>query len=142
MLGMCGRIAVWRRVGACLLGLGSSLAWAEPVLRCELTYAGATQTVLASPVQDPYAAAAVDVRGRFRFKAVMVGAGEQIDRINVYVYQNTPRQPVILQQAKYLPPLHWPADGLPLPLTGQQHLYAGPMERELIYQCALHRSAP
>ena len=140
MHGMCNWTALWRPAGACLLGLGTSLTWAEPLLRCELTYAGATQTVQTFPVQDPYAVAAEDVRGRFRFKAVMVGTGERIDRINIYVYQNTPQQPVIVQQAKYLPPFHWSADGLPLPLTGQQHLYAGPMERELIYSCALHRS--
>jgi len=141
MHGMSRCDALWRLSSVCLLGLVGGPTWAEPFLRCELTYAGATQTVLASPVQDPYAVAAVDVRGRFRFKAVMVGTGERTERINLYVYQNTPQQPVIVQQAKYLPPFHWPADGSPLPLTGQQHLYAGPMERELIYSCALHRSA-
>ena len=127
------------------LGLLLLVAWpaqARVQLRCDLTYAGATQTVVAEPVQDPYAVAAVDVRGRFRFKAVVVGEGDRVDRIGLYAYQNTPSQPVLIQHARYLAPFQWPHGAEALPLTGQQHLYAGPMERELIYSCALHRSLP
>lgn len=129
-------------VRCCLLVLCAGKAWAATELRCDVSYAGGTQTVVAQPVQDPYAVPAVDVHGRFRFKAVMVGVGDRIERINLYVQQKTPTQPVILQQAKYLPPFHWPGDGPPLALTGQQRLYASPVERELIYSCALHRSRP
>ena len=111
-------------------------------LRCDVTYAGTTRQVVARPVQDPYGQAPVDIAERFLFKPVVVGAGNGIDRINLYVYLSTRLQPVLVQQAKYLPPFHWPADGSPLPLTGRQHLYAGPVERELIYSCALHKAMP
>ena len=124
---------------AALLGLVAGPVLAAVQLHCAVTYAGATQKVLAQPVTDPYRVASTDVRGRFRFKPVVVGSGEQIDHISIYVYQNTAPQPVLIQQAKYLPPYAWPADGSALPLTGQQHLYAGPLERELIYSCTLER---
>jgi len=132
-------------VGVCvfLLWSGPAEAAAHPVqLRCDLTYAGATQQVVAEPVQDVYAVPSVDVRGRFRFKPVLVGAGEQIERVHLYVYMGTAQQAVMVQQASYRPPFLWPDDGAPLPLTGQQHVYAGPMERELIYSCKLHRGLP
>lgn len=124
---------------ACLPALCLGQVQASVQLRCEVTYAGASQQVVVEPVQDAYAAPSVDVRGRFRFKAVMVGVGDRVERIGLYVYQNTPGQPVLIQNARYLPPFQWPVDGSPLVLTGQQHLYAGPMERELIYGCTLHR---
>ena len=125
-----------------LLGLLTVSAQANVHLQCALTYAGVTQTVLAEPVQDPYRVAAVDVRNRFRFKAVLVGEGERVDRVNLYVYQNSAQQPVMVQHAKYLPPWLWPADGSPLLLTGEQHVYAGPLERELMYSCMLVRGRP
>jgi len=125
-----------------LIGLGHAPALAQVQLRCDVTYAGATRTLLATPVTDPYSVPSVDIRGRFHFKAVVVGESERIDHIQLYVYQRNAGQPVLVQQAKYLPPFHWPADGTPLPLTGQQYLYAGPVERELMYHCTLHREAP
>jgi hypothetical protein len=129
--------------GLLLLSVSPARAAAPTVqLRCDVTYAGATRQVVAEPVQEVYAVPSVDVRGRFRFKAVLVGAGEAIERTELYVYMNTARQAVMVQHATYRPPWAWPEDGSPLPLTGQQHLYAGPMERELIYSCALHRGPP
>lgn len=103
---------------------------AAPLLRCQVTYAGTTQVIEARPVSDPYAVASVDIGGRFRFKAVMVGSDTQLAYINVYAYLATRRQPLLIQEAKYLPPFV-------AALTGEQHLYAGPVERELIYSCAL-----
>ena len=130
-----------RFVWTCLVAL-----WAGPVgatiLRCEVGYAGATWQVVARPVQDPYGQAGVDIDERFVFKPVLVGSPAEIERINVYVYLHTPSQPVLVQQAKYLPPFHWPADGTPVPLTGRQYLYAGAVQRELIYQCTLDKEAP
>ena len=130
-----------RRFGGVLSLLAVS-AHADVRLHCTVTYAGAMQTVLAEPVQDAYRVAAVDVRNRFRFKAVLVGEGERVDRVNLYVYQNSGQQPVMVQHAKYLPPFAWPTDGRPLALTGQQHVYAGPLERELMYSCTLARERP
>jgi hypothetical protein len=117
---------------------------AAPLLRCNVTYAGASQTIEASPVSDPYPVTSVDISGRFRFKAVMVGNAAQIDRIVLYAYFNAPaaagRQPILVQQVKYLPPFK--ASVSPYPLTGEQRLYAGTAERELIYSCTLQGVAP
>jgi hypothetical protein len=140
----------WRDGTVCagVLALGLAPAWAQvaepaPVqLRCDVSYAGTSRSLQATPVADPYSVPSEDIRGRFRFKAVVVGTPAQVEYISLYAYQNTGPQAVLLHQAKYQPPFVWPADGSPLGLTGQQHLYAGPMERELIYQCSLHRGRP
>jgi hypothetical protein len=132
-----------RRAAAAALALAATLlacAQAAPLLRCEVTYAGATQVVEARPVEDPYPVPSVDIGGRFRFKAVMVGQGERVDHIALYAYLDTRRQPILVQEAKYLPPFRTGA--APYPLTGEQHLFAGPVERELIYQCTLEGVAP
>lgn len=110
---------------------------AAPLLQCEMTYAGSTQTLQTAPVADPYTVASVDVGGRFWFKAVMVGAANQVDYIKLYAYLDTRRQPVLVQQVTYLPPF---VQGRSL--TGQQFVYAGPVERELQYQCTLTGEAP
>lgn len=107
-------------------------------LKCQVTYAGATHTVLAEPVQDPYLVPSVDIRGRFRFKPVVVGAGQRVDRVLIYAYWVDGEQALLMHQAKFLPP--FPLS--PQPLTGQQHLYAGPLERELMYSCSLNGGAP
>lgn len=115
--------------------LGCLSAPAAPLLRCQVTYAGTTQEIQAAPVADPYPVASVDIGGRFRFKAVMVGSAAQVDHIALYAYLDTARQPVLLQQAIYQPP--FAATAQPYPLTGEQHLYGGPAERELMYHCTL-----
>jgi hypothetical protein len=96
-------------------------------------------------VSDPYPVESVDIGGRFRFKAVMVGAGQQVDYIKLYSYFETPQQPVLIQLAKYLPPFSAPGpapDPRGANLTGMQYLYAGPVERELQYQCFLQGAQP
>ncbi len=113
---------------------------AAPLLRCSVTYAGSTQMIETSPVADPYPVASIDIGGRFRFKAVMVGGVAPVDYIKLYSYLDASRQPILIQEAKYLPPFE--ATSTPYPLTGEQHLYAGPAERELIYSCTLEGVAP
>jgi len=121
--------------------LCSSLAsHSAPLLRCELTYAGATQTLDVAPVDTPYPVASVDVGGRFRFKAVMVGQGAQPDYIKTYTYISTRTRAVLVQQASYYPPFRAEPQGQRL--TGRQFVYAGPAERELQYECVLHGVAP
>jgi hypothetical protein len=115
-------------------------ALAAPLLRCDLTYAGATQSIQATPVADPYPVPSVDIGGRFRFKAVMVGNAAQLERIALYTYVNTDTQPLLIQQLKYWPPFI--ASAAPYPLTGEQRLYGGPAERELIYNCTLEGVKP
>lgn len=110
---------------------------AAPLLRCQLTYAGSTQLLEATPVADPYRVRSVGVGGRFRFKAVVGGTASQVDYVKLYAYLETKQQPVLVQQATYLPPF---ATGQTL--TGQQFLYAGPVERELQYNCSLSGMAP
>lgn len=110
---------------------------ASPLLQCHVTYAGSTQVVEARPVSDPYPVPSVDIGGRFRFKAVMMGQGPQVTSIALYAYLDTARQPVLIHHALHLPPYPASPNGIPMPLTGRQHLYAGPVERELIYFCTL-----
>lgn len=117
-------------------------AQAAPRLVCELSYAGALHTLQAVLVAEPYGVPAQDVGGRFRFKPVLVGEGSRVDRVVLYAYFNTPQQPVLIQQAKYLPPFAPPGHRGPIDLTGEQRLYAGHMERELIYRCSLHGVQP
>jgi len=118
-------------------------------LHCEVGYAGTTHIVKAQPVSDPYPVESVDIGGRFRFKAVMVGAGQQVAYIKLYSYFETPQQPVLIHIAKFLPPFATrpttaPAEHDPrgTNLTGMQYLYAGPVERELQYQCFLQNAQP
>jgi len=118
----------------------SLAAHAEPLLRCQVSYAGTTHVVDARPVADPYPVPSVDIGGRFRFKAVMVGDAAQVDRVLLYAYLDARRHPILIQEAKYLPPFQ--ASTTPYLLTGEQHLYAGPVERELIYSCTLQGIAP
>jgi hypothetical protein len=116
------------------------VASAAPQLSCQVTYAGTTQTVLARLVADPYPVPSVDIGGRFWFKAVMVGDADHINRILLYAYQDAKPHPVLVHQAKYLPP--YPRTSPPWAITGQQHVYAGPLERELIYSCTLEGLTP
>jgi hypothetical protein len=131
-----------------LLGLTSLVsshsAQSAPLLRCELSYAGASQSIEASPVTDPYPVPSVDIGGRFRFKAVLVGNAAKLDRVVLYTYfdadADAGTQPMLIQQLKYLPPFK--ASAAPYPLTGEQRLYAGTAERELIYSCTLEGVQP
>jgi hypothetical protein len=67
----------------------------------------------------------------------MVGNAQQVDHIKLYAYLDTREKPVLVQQATYLPPF---VQGRSL--TGKQFVYAGPVERELQYDCALQEAKP
>ena len=114
----------------CTLG-----AHATALLRCEVSYAGTTHRIDSRPVADPYGVESVDIGERFFFKPVMVGRGSRVDYILLYAYLDQEPRPVMVQEAKYLPPFR--PGKTPYLLTGEQHLYAGPVERELIYSCWL-----
>jgi hypothetical protein len=117
-----------------------STVWAAAQLRCEVTYAGSTQVVETQAVSDPYTVPSVDISGRFWFKAVMVGQAARVDYIKLYAYLDTRTQPLLIQEAIFLPPFQ--ASSTPTPLTGTQRLYAGPVGRELIYNCSLQGAQP
>ncbi len=119
---------------------GASQAQAR--LECQVTYAGVTHEVAVQPVTNPYNVPSVDIGGRFQFKPILVGQGVHVQRALVYVYFVTPRQPVLIQQAKYLPPFLVLGGSQAIDLTGEQRLYVGTQERELIYTCALHGVQP
>lgn len=124
------------RLAALLFSVATcGFAQAAPLLRCEVTYAGTTHVVEAVSGADPYRVPSVDIGGRFRFKAVMLGTPQRIDVINLYAYIDTRRQPVLIHQAKYLPPFRKSA--APYALTGHNSLYASNVERELQYNCTL-----
>jgi hypothetical protein len=137
------RIKTLAGIGLASLVLSHSVL-AVPLLRCELTYAGDTQSIDAKLVTDPYLVPSVDIGGRFRFKAVLVGSVARLDRVVLYAYFNADAdagtQPILIQQVKYLPPFK--ASATPYPLTGEQRLYAGTAERELIYSCTLEGVQP
>jgi hypothetical protein len=100
-----------------------------------VSYAGTTHTIEVDPVTDPYPVPSVDIGGRFRFKAVMVGERDRIDRVVLYTYLEAKHQPILVHQAKYFPPFDFTQT--PLLLTGNQFVFAGPVERELQYRCTL-----
>jgi hypothetical protein len=142
MLAMTGhtRLAsVWPLVGGWFLLWASSAGAVSPAqLQCQVTYAGTTHTVVAGPVSDPYPVPSVDIGGRFRFKPILVGSAQQVDRVLIYAYLVDGSQDLLIHQAKFLPPFAVTAQ----PLTGQQRLYAGPLERELMYSCSLQGGTP
>ena len=142
MLDMTGRprfTSPWHALGAAWLAwAGSASAAPAAQLQCQVTYAGTTHTVLADPVQDPYPVPSVDIGGRFRFKPIVVGTAKRVERVLIYTYWVDGAQDLLIHQAKFLPPFAVSAQ----PLTGQQRLYAGPLERELIYSCTLLGGTP
>ena len=131
------RPSIRRYVGALVLAANalSAYASAHALLRCDVSYAGTTHHVTARPVADPYGVESVDIGGRFFFKPVVVGRGSRVDYILLYAYLDQEPRPVMVQEAKYLPPFR--VGKTPYLLTGEQHVYAGPVERELIYSCWL-----
>ncbi len=141
MNGLHKQMVAWGGAG-CLGLVALSPAWAAPQLECQVTYGGSTQTVVATPSDNPYTVAAAEIAGRFRFKPVLVAQANQLRSVGIYVYFQTERQPVLVQQAKYVPPYPPPGPNGRIALTGEQRLYAGTMERELIYQCTLVGVAP
>ena len=123
--------------------IGTLALWALPValaaapkLRCEVDQGGTTQTIEVAPVSDPYGVQGIDINGRFRFKAVVVGDADRVDYVALYTWYLGDGRPVLLHEAKYQTPAARP-DPPPAVLTGRQYLYAPGLERELQYSCAL-----
>ncbi|MBI3286119.1 MAG: hypothetical protein HYZ65_14895 [Burkholderiales bacterium] len=118
----------------------ASHAAASPLLRCQVGYAGSSQIVEARLTQDPYRIPAVDIGGRFKFKAAMIGDKQAIDYIKLYAYFQTRRSDIPVHQATYLPPFNLSATESAL--TPQNSVYAGEVERELQYRCTLQEVQP
>ena len=123
-------------IGALGLWVLPIAATAAPILRCEVDQGGTAHTVEAAPVSDPYGVQGVDINGRFRFKAVVVGDADRVDYVAIYTWYLGDGRPVLLHEAKYQAPAARP-DPTPTALTGQHYLYAPGLEREFQYGCAL-----
>ena len=108
---------------------------AAPILHCEVSYGGKTQTVEAVPENDPYRVHAHDIEERFRFKAVVIGTANVVDYIKLYVYYKAEPQFVLLHEASYLPP--FTSSEKPYALTGVNFVYAPGLGYELQYACTL-----
>ena len=119
----------------------ASLASAAPELRCQFEVNAAVHQHAFSPSQDPYRVPSVDLSQRFRFKAVMLGDDQKLELINLYVYYQTHRQPMLMQHVKFVAPV---AQVSPAPdaLTGQMAVYSPFLGKELQYRCALHEVTP
>ena len=115
-------------------------AHAAPLLRCEVTYAGTTQVIETRPTADAYEVKPVDIAGRFLFKVVMSAPKGKLNYVLIYTYLQQEPRPLLLQQAKYFAPVK--QSTRPFLLTGEQHIYGGPIERELIYRCNLQGDKP
>ncbi len=122
-------------------------ALAAPQLKCSFDVNSETHTKTFGVVNDPYTTKAVPIGNRFRFKAIVLAAGpdaggaSSLESINLYVYYNTRRQPMIMQHTRFLQPV---AQTAPQPdaLTGRVSLYSPLLGKELQYQCALAEVAP
>jgi hypothetical protein len=135
-----GPTAVAISAATCLLffSLCCTQVAAAPVLRCDVTYADTTHHLETAVGSAPYTTPGVDIAGRFRFKAVVLGSGRRIDAVKLYAYYEGSRQPTLLEEVKYLPPFAHSAS--PYALTGLHSLYAPPLGRELQYGCALQEA--
>ena len=116
---------------------------AAPQLQCSFDVNSETHHKTFGLVTDPYTTEAVAIGNRFRFKAVMLAGegGAGVQSLNLYVYYNTRRQPMIMQHTRFLQPV---AQTAPRPdaLTGRVSLYSPLLGKELQYQCALAEVAP
>ena len=117
------------------------MATAAPLLRCEVDQGGTVKVLEFTPVSDPYLVKAIDINGRFRFKAVVVGSARHIDYIKIYTYSQLSRQPMLMHEAEYIAPAISAASSK-TSLTGVNHVYSADLERELIYACTLLEAAP
>lgn len=123
-----------------LLAWTSLTTWASASLQCDVSYAGTTYKLNAKPALDVYDVQPIDIGGRFFFKMILTEMNHKLDQVLIYVYLDQKPRPILLQQSKYKGP--FPQDLSLFALTGQQHLYGGPVERELIYSCWLSTSTP
>jgi hypothetical protein len=100
-------------------------------LHCDIEVNGETHHHVFAPTTDPYAAQSIDIGERFRFKAVVLGQGDNIELVNIYAYYQTRRQPMVMQHAKHLNPfaLENPAPGA---LTGRVALYSPVLGKEMV----------
>ena len=141
-------------VAALWLALLPRVAQASAQLQCTFEVNSEIHHTVHGVATDPYTVASVPIGNRFRFKAVVLGAAQDKDSgaappmsasaveiVNIYVYYNTRRQPMVMQHLQYLRPVAL-RDPAPDALTGRVALYSPLLGKELQYQCALAEVAP
>lgn len=128
-------------VAALWLAFLPCAALASAQLQCTFDVNSETHHTVHGLATDPYTVAAVPIGNRFRFKAILLGDEQGLESVNIYVYYNTRRQPMVMQHVQYRQPqaLRNPA---PDALTGRVALYSPLLGKELQYQCALAEVAP
>jgi hypothetical protein len=114
-------------------------AAAAPRLYCHIEQGGTSRDLEFGASGNPYTAPSIAINNRFRFKAVMIGEGQQVEYIKLYTYYQTKRQPMLLHEAKYLAP-QVQAGVDPAGLTGIVYLYSPLLGREIVYGCALREA--
>lgn len=102
---------------------------------CTVTYGGEARRLEFPATANPYGVKAVDVAGRFRFKASYVREPWSAAAVNVYAYQQADDGDVLLQEGKYGPPFSLAGRGR-YGFTGRQLVYSR-QQRELEYWCEL-----
>ena len=130
------------------VSIGLLAAWtipamvqAAPYLRCQLEQGGTTLVQEFAPVADPYGVESIDLNGRFRFKAVVIGDERKIQYIKLYTYYQTARRLLLVHEVKHLSP-ELPTGTSALALTGQNYVYSPGKEREFQYSCSLIGGTP
>lgn len=114
---------------------------ASPLLRCETEYAGSSEVHDFVPTSDPYRVKPIDIAGRFRFKAVVIGDAQQVAYVKIYTDAVVDGRSLPVQQASYRQPVARvdpPADAL----SGRQVVRSPYCALEFHYACALHELAP
>jgi hypothetical protein len=125
-----------------VISLLGCCAYADgPVLACRVVQSDKAFDFETGLMQDPYSAPLHDINGRFLFKMVAVGEAESVDYVKIYAYDNSGRQPVLVQYGRYLQP-KVPSASQGASLTGIQTVYSAWLEREMQYQCTLVWRAP
>jgi len=121
---------------ALLLTLGGCSRHANAVV-CTVTYGGEARRLEFPATTHPYEVKALDVAGRFRFKAIYMREPWAAAALDVYAYEQADNVDVLLQEGKYGPPFSLAA-GARYGFTGRQLLYSRE-QRELEYWCELSR---
>lgn len=111
-------------------------AWAKPQLQCTFEVNSEIHHRVFALASDPYAVEGVPIGNRFRFKAIVLGEGERVESVNLYVYYNTRRQPMIMQHTQFIQPQVVSAAAEDS-LTGRVSVYSPLLGKELMYRCAL-----
>ncbi len=104
---------------------------------CHVTYGGEARRLEFPATSNPYDVKAVDVAGRFSFKATYLREPWQAASINVYAYQRVAGENRLVQEGKYAPPFSLGARAR-YGFTGRQLVYSRD-QRELEYWCELSR---